>query len=152
MTQTLSRRLTMWLAAASLSAATLAAAGQQPNVVVDDDEITIRGCVGRMSPGPASERMLVWTRGDIMLSNPNALRSGQLAERVFYWLEDDEAQFAMHHTVAGNPMRFKRGRIRLRVDDAWKTKLSKVHQLAITCITWPLLRHYRYPARVRRES
>jgi hypothetical protein len=80
----------MWLAAASLSAATLAAAGQQPNVVVDDDEITIRGCVGRMSPGPASERMLVWTRGDIMLSNPNALRSGQLAERVFYWLEDDE--------------------------------------------------------------
>lgn len=91
MTRTWSRKLTMSLAAASLSFATLAAAGQQPSVVVNDDEITIRGCVGRVTPGgPADERMLVWTRGDIMLSNPSALRSGQLAERVFYWLDDDD--------------------------------------------------------------
>jgi hypothetical protein len=90
MTQVFSRGLTTWLAAASLSATTLAAAGQRPTVVVDDDEITIRGCVGRVSPGAASERTMVWTKGDIMLSNPSALRSGQLAERVFYWLEDDE--------------------------------------------------------------
>ena len=88
MTQTFSR-LTTCLAAASLSVATLAAAGQQSTVVVDNDDITIRGCVGRVSPA-ATERMLVWTRGDIMLSNPNALRSGQLADRVFYWLDDDE--------------------------------------------------------------
>ena len=91
MTRTWSRKLTMSLAAASLSFATLAAAGKQPSVVVNDDEITIRGCVGRVTPGgPADERMLVWTRGDIMLSNPSALRSGQLAERVFYWLDDDD--------------------------------------------------------------
>ena len=91
MTQIFSRGLTTWLAAASLSMTTLVAAGQQPTVVVDDDDITIRGCVGPVSPGgPADERMLVWTKGDIMLRNPSALRSGQLAERVFYWLEDDE--------------------------------------------------------------
>ena len=88
MTQISSRGLTTWLAAASLSMATIAAAGQQ-SVVVNKDDITIRGCVGRVSPG-AAERMMVWTRGDIMLSNPSALRSGQLADRVFYWLEDDE--------------------------------------------------------------
>ena len=89
MKQRLSGRLTPWFAAASLSIATLAAA-QQPTVVVDDDEITMRGCVGPVSAGPADQRMLVWTRGDIMLTNPSALRSGQLAERVFYWLDDDE--------------------------------------------------------------
>ena len=90
MTHLFSRRLTPWFAAASLSVTTLAAAGQQ-SVVVDDDEITIRGCVGQATPGSrADDRMLVWTRGDIMLSNPSALRSGQLAERVFYWLDDDE--------------------------------------------------------------
>ena len=89
MTQTFSRRLMTCLAAASLSVTTLAAAGQQPTVVVDKDDITIRGCVGRVSP-TATERMLVWTRGDIMLSNPSALRSGQLADRVFYWLDDED--------------------------------------------------------------
>jgi hypothetical protein len=86
-----SSRITACLAAAALSFTTLAAASQQPTVVVVDDDITIRGCVGRMSPRAAADgQTLVWTRGDIMLSNPNALRSGQLAERVFYWLEDDE--------------------------------------------------------------
>lgn len=98
MTQLRSRRLTTLLAAASLSVTTLAAASQQPNVVVNDDDITIRGCVGPAAPrGVADERMLVWTRGDIMLSNPSALRSGQLAERVFYWLdEDDDEDLAKH--------------------------------------------------------
>ncbi|HEU4693833.1 MAG TPA: hypothetical protein VFS23_35960 [Vicinamibacterales bacterium] len=89
MTQIFSRGLTTWLAAASLSVATIAAAGQQTTVVVNNDDITIRGCAGRASPG-AAERMMVWTRGDIMLSNPSGLRSGQLADRVFYWLDDDE--------------------------------------------------------------
>jgi hypothetical protein len=86
-----SKRLTPWLAGASLSVARLAGAGQQPTVVVQDDDITIRGCVGRVQPGSVSTtQMLVWTRGDIMLSNASAIRSGQLAERVFYWLDDDE--------------------------------------------------------------
>jgi hypothetical protein len=33
--------------------------------------------------------MLVWTRGDLMLSNPSLL-GGLAPDRVFYWLEDDE--------------------------------------------------------------
>ena len=90
-TSLFSRQLTPWLAGASLSIATLAGAGQQPTVVVQDDDITIRGCVGRVQPGSvAATPMLVWTRGDIMLSNASAIRAGQLTERVFYWLDDDE--------------------------------------------------------------
>jgi len=89
-TSSLSKRLTPWLAGASLSIATLAAAGQQA-VVVQDDDITIRGCVGRAQPGTASHAsMLVWTRGDIMLSNASAIGAAQSTGRVFYWLEDDE--------------------------------------------------------------
>jgi len=86
-----SGRLMPWIAGASLSIATLATAGQQPSVVVHDDDITIRGCVSRVSPGGiGSAPMLVWTRGDIMLSNATALQAGQLTDRVFYWLDDDE--------------------------------------------------------------
>lgn len=91
MTRTFCKGITTGLAAAALSFTTLAAAGQRPTVVVNDDDITIRGCVGRVPPGGAAgAQALVWTRGDIMLSSPSALGSSQLAERVFYWLEDDE--------------------------------------------------------------
>jgi hypothetical protein len=120
MTRTWSRKLTTSLAAASLSLATLAAAGQQPSVVVNDNDITIRGCVGRMSPGgPTDERMLVWTRGDIMLSNPSALRSGQLAERVFYWLDDDEdlsKHIGQMIEVKGDLGDFKKGEVDIERD------------------------------------
>jgi hypothetical protein len=85
------KRLTPWLAGASLSIATMAAANQQPAVVVNDDDITIRGCVGRVQPGSVTTApLLVWTRGDIMLGNASALGTGRLTERVFYWLDDDE--------------------------------------------------------------
>ncbi len=90
-TSLFSKRLTPWLAGASLSIATLAAAGQQPAVVVQDDDITIRGCVGRAQPGTATNApMLVWTRGDIMLSNATAIGAALSADRVFYWLDDDD--------------------------------------------------------------
>ena len=112
----------MSLAAASLSVATLAVAGQQPTVVVNDDDITIRGCVGRVSPGgPADERMLVWTRGDIMLSHPSPLRSGQLAERVFYWLDDDDNDDLSKHVgmiveIKGDLDDFEKGEVDFEKD------------------------------------
>jgi hypothetical protein len=90
-TSLFSKRVTPWLAGASLSIAPLASAGQQPAVVVQGDDITIRGCVGRAQPGTATNApMLVWTRGDIMLSNASAIGAAQAAGRVFYWLDDDE--------------------------------------------------------------
>jgi hypothetical protein len=70
------------------------AAAQQPAVQITDDEITIRGCVSKAAPPvQQSATVLVWTRGDIMLSGAAAVRDGQtvaLTERVFYWLDDDE--------------------------------------------------------------
>lgn len=49
-----------------------------------------------------------------------------------------------NHTVAGNPMRFKKGDIRLQLDDAWRQDLKPAHQKIVTALTWPLLRRYHY--------
>jgi hypothetical protein len=108
-------KLTPWIAGTSLSIATLAAA-QQPAVVVDGDDITIRGCVSRVSPGSSiGAPMMVWTRGDIMLSNATA-PGGKLTDRVFYWLEDDE-DLAKHVgqliEVKGDLGDFKKGEVEI---------------------------------------
>jgi hypothetical protein len=63
---------------------------------------------------------------------------------AFAFLDDDAVSLGVHHTVAGNPMRFSRGRIRLRVDDAWREKLPRAQQLAVYVLTWPLMRLYGY--------
>jgi hypothetical protein len=113
---TLFSKLTPCIAGALLSIATLAAA-QQPAVVVHGDDITIRGCVGRVQPGTiGSALMMVWTRGDIMLSNATAVGAGQLTDRVFYWLDDDE-DLAKHVgqliEVKGDLGDFKKGEVEI---------------------------------------
>jgi len=71
-------------------------AAQQPIVTVDDDDITIRGCVRNTDVRSAiPTNMLVWSRGDIMLAAATSLGSHPVGTagvvgRVFYWLEDDD--------------------------------------------------------------
>ncbi|HEV3365155.1 MAG TPA: sulfotransferase, partial [Acidimicrobiia bacterium] len=48
------------------------------------------------------------------------------------------------HTVAGNPMRFHQGRLDLRLDQAWTTKLPERDRKVVTAITWPLQVRYGY--------
>lgn len=48
------------------------------------------------------------------------------------------------HTVAGNPMRFYQGRLDLRLDQAWTTKLPERDRKVVTAITWPLQLRYGY--------
>ena len=115
-----SRQLAMWVAGASLSVATAAAASQQPAVTVRGDDITIRGCVSRVQPGSfGTAPMLVWSRGDIMLGNASALNAAQLTDRVFYWLDDDE-DLAKHIgqsvEVKGDLGDFKKGEVEIDRD------------------------------------
>jgi hypothetical protein len=72
---------------------------QQPTVAIDDDDITIRGCVRSVDIRAAvPATMLVWTRGDIMLAgvtalginSTNSVETAGIAGRVLYWLEDDD--------------------------------------------------------------
>lgn len=48
------------------------------------------------------------------------------------------------HTVAGNPMRFSTGWVRIRPDDAWRTHLGTSDRRRVTALTAPMLARYGY--------
>ncbi len=62
----------------------------------------------------------------------------------FAFLGDGWVDLAVDHTVAGNPMRFHQGRLDLRLDQAWTTKLPERDRKVVTAITWPLQLRYGY--------
>lgn len=49
-----------------------------------------------------------------------------------------------NHQVAGNPMRFKTGRIEIRADEVWKTELGSGRRRLVTGLTLPVLARYGY--------
>lgn len=59
----------------------------------------------------------------------------------------DQLDLAPTHTVSGNPVRFKHGKLELRVDDEWRTALPRRDRLAVSAIDAPLLARYGYPLR-----
>ncbi len=75
-------------------------------------------------------------------------------ERIMHWLgvtgvdlsfiQKDEVNLGRDHTIAGNPMRFQSGHLRVKMDDEWKGKLGFLDRLSITAATWPLLLRYGY--------
>jgi hypothetical protein len=50
-----------------------------------------------------------------------------------------------NHSVSGNPTRFQREPIKLRLDAAWMQGLSDRHKWAVTGLTLPYLLRYGYP-------
>jgi len=71
-------------------------------------------------------------------------------EDAFSFLAGDQVDLDVHHTVAGNPLRFRRGELVLRVDDEWRTRLGRTDKWAVSLATWPLLVLYGYVGRPRR--
>lgn len=65
------------------------------------------------------------------------------------FIEDGSAHLGSSHSVAGNPMRFTEGRIELRADEEWRSKLDARSRRIVTALTAPLLLAYGYlrPAR-----
>jgi hypothetical protein len=62
----------------------------------------------------------------------------------FNFLGDGWVDLGVDHTVAGNPMRFHQGRLDLRMDDAWRTKLAAKDRKIVSALTGPLLLRYGY--------
>lgn len=62
-------------------------------------------------------------------------------------LADRHADLAVTHTAAGNPMRFRTGRIEIRRDDDWRTRLPGRDRAVAWLLTAPLLAAYRYSRR-----
>lgn len=67
-----------------------------------------------------------------------------LASGEFDFLGTDGAELSAQHTVSGNPMRFRTGRIDLRHDEAWRSALPAGARRTVTAVTWPLLARYGY--------
>ena len=66
------------------------------------------------------------------------------------FVSETEVELRPNHTVAGNPSRFSTGRVAVRVDDEWKSKMRRWDRLRVTAVTWPLLLRYGYPLRPSR--
>jgi UDP-N-acetylglucosamine transferase subunit ALG13 len=66
-------------------------------------------------------------------------------------LADGHADVGPDHTVAGNPMRFTRGRIDLVLDEQWRASMPSHDRNIVTAVTWPLMRRYGYRSRGRRR-
>jgi len=57
---------------------------------------------------------------------------------------DGWVELAPSHALAGNPMRFRSGRVPLQVDEEWRGQLRRRHRLLTSVSTWPLLLAYGY--------
>ncbi|WP_170182638.1 sulfotransferase family protein [Blastococcus colisei] len=61
------------------------------------------------------------------------------------FVDEDSVVLGLQHTVAGNPNRFRVGRIRITLDDEWRSRMPRRRRLLVRALTWPLLLRYRYP-------
>jgi hypothetical protein len=123
------RSYTLGAAAALAVSLALPLTAQQQSVAIDDDEITITGCITAMTmsvPAPERPEILLWSRGDIMLAGVAATSDDdrspateRLASRVFYWLDDDNTlanHVGQRVQVRGELEDFEEGEIEIERD------------------------------------
>jgi hypothetical protein len=89
------------------------------------------------------EDLLADPRG--VVRNIAAFAGLNLAATDLPYLADEYADLGPGHSAAGNPMRFKTGRVPLRHDDEWRTRLPLRHRRLVGVICAPLLAAYGYP-------
>lgn len=66
--------------------------------------------------------------------------------------DDRNVNLGVDHVVEGNPMRFRRGMVRLQADEEWRQKMRPADRRTVTAITWPLLLRHGYPVRASRPG
>lgn len=59
-----------------------------------------------------------------------------------FFVDDHTVYLHTTHAVAGNPIRFKKGKIEIRLDEEWKQRMPAHKRIAVTALTWPLLLRY----------
>jgi hypothetical protein len=60
------------------------------------------------------------------------------------FLDRRELPAHANHTLSGNPLRFQRGELPLRIDDEWRLRMSRGDRAKVLALTWPLLAAYGY--------
>jgi hypothetical protein len=113
-----------WLAWNGLAASIWERSGSPDYLHIRYEDLTAE-------PHPVLDRILEWigapTRAEVLVG----------ADRRF--------TTRSAHTVAGNPMRFDRGPVRIAADTEWQDGASRWDQLLVAGLTWPLLGKYHYP-------
>jgi hypothetical protein len=116
---------TLALLGIAMAALATSTAAQQPIVSVDGDDVTIIGCLARASGHLPlyTPTILVWTRGDIMLTAPAggpAVGSTGAAQRLFYWIDQEDeliGHLGQRVEIKGEVEDFERGQIEVERDD-----------------------------------
>jgi hypothetical protein len=69
---------------------------------------------------------------------------GTASDENLDFIGDDHVVLRPTHSVSGNPMRFRTGRVPVRLDEAWRLDMSPTDRAVVTTMTWPLLTRYGY--------
>jgi hypothetical protein len=89
-------------------------------------------------------------RYEDLIANPLQTTAGVLkalnveTQHLDFIAEDAVSLDVTNHTVSGNPLRFQNGRIDLRLDLEWTSKMEMSERWLVTFLTLPLLWHYGY--------
>jgi hypothetical protein len=67
-----------------------------------------------------------------------------LREEDVRWLREGWVPIEPEHTIAGNPMRFRHGKMPLRLDEEWRQKMRSRDRFIVSAVTSPLLLRYGY--------
>lgn len=67
-----------------------------------------------------------------------------LPDDAFGYLSTDHVDLTKGHSAAGNPMRFRTGRLALARDDEWRVKLPPRQRRLVSAVTLPMLNTYGY--------
>jgi hypothetical protein len=60
------------------------------------------------------------------------------------FISEKSVKIGVCHGICGNPDRFNRGIIKLRIDRRWE-KMERMDKFLVNTLTWPLLKRYGYP-------
>lgn len=108
--------------------------------------------LGRRADGAPPGRLVHRLRYEEFLADPQTALAGLAdlarlpdgAAADLPQLRGGHAQLGTLHSVSGNRMRFDTGRLRLRIDDAWRTGLPARQRRLVGTLAAPLLRAYGY--------
>jgi len=65
---------------------------------------------------------------------------------VSHVVTDGSVTLRPNHTVSGNPVRFREGKVPIVLDDAWRSQLNPWKKALVLAGTWPLQSYCRYRA------
>src|SRR5262245_36766258 len=109
----------------------------------------LAGAAVRRAAGPGRSALLRYE--DVVMAPADGVAAlAQLAGRPARLRPRPDPRQArtvtMHptHTVGGNSNRFRTGRVQLREDTEWRSRLHRIDRAAVTTVCSPLMAHYGY--------